>query len=264
LRRPLVAAAALLVASSALAHDFWLAPSKFRVGRNEAVDIAQRCGVAYEGEAVYRSDLRTERFVVLGPDGTAEVPGKDRSDPSGRVTLPKDGVYVVALLSKRRSIEVDAPKFEEYLKEEGLDSVAKLRADRKLTDKPGREVFVRCAKALLHVGAGAAEGHDRVAGLRLEVVPETNPFVVASGAELSFRVLFEEKPLPAALVVARSRAEPKHVVSSRTDGDGRVKLTLDRAGEWMVKCVHMVEAPVETGMDWESLWGSVTFDLSAR
>jgi len=41
-----------------------------------------------------------------------------------------------------------------------------------------------------------------------------------------------------------------------------VKLTLDREGAWMVKCTHMVAAPAETGMDWESLWASVTFDVA--
>jgi len=53
-------------------------------------------------------------------------------------------------------------------------------------------------------------------------------------------------------------------VSARTDAAGRVKLTLDRAGAWMVKCTHMVAAPAETGMDWESLWASVTFDIAEK
>ncbi len=256
-------AAALLLVGVAFGHDFWLAPSKFRVAKGESVDIALRFGEEYAGEAALRDNLRLEKFVMLGPEGTEDVPGEDKTDPAGRVKPAKDGIYVVAYRTKRRSIELEASKFEAYLKEEGLDAISKLRAERKETDKAGREVYSRCAKALLKVGEGAADGHDRVAGLRLEIVPETNPYTVASGADLAFRVVFEEKPLADALVVARSRAEPKHTVTARTDAKGRVTLKLDRSGEWMVKCVHMVSAPAETGMDWESLWASVTFELRA-
>lgn len=258
-----VAAAALFAATSALAHDFWIAPAKFRVAKGETVELPLRNGVEYAGDPVARDDLRIEKFVALGPDGAVDVKGEDRKDPAGRFTPDRDGLWVVAYRSKPRSIELEAAKFEAYLREEGLEHVAKLREERKETEKKGREIFSRCAKALFLVGAAANEGHDRVAGLRLEIVPETNPFAAAPGAEMAFRVVFEEKPLAKALVVARSRAEPKHVVRARSDEKGRVKLVLDKAGEWLVKCVHMVPAPEESGMDWESLWASVTFDLAA-
>jgi uncharacterized GH25 family protein len=263
MRFPLrLAAFAALAASAAWAHDFWISPSKFRVAKGGSVDLPLRVGEDYAGEAVPRDDLRIEKFVVLGPDGTEDVKGENGKDPAGSVTLAKDGVHVVVFRSKRRSIELEAAKFEAYLKEEGLDAVAKARAERKETDKKGREVYSRCAKALLLCGDGAKDGFDRVAGLRMEIVPETNPYASAANDELTFRVVFDEKPLANGLVVARSRAEPKHTVSARSGEDGRVKLKLDRAGEWLVKCTHMVVAPEETGMDWESLWASVTFELA--
>jgi len=264
MRRVAAVAAAALLCPTALAHDFWIAPPKFRVEKGEAVALPLRVGMEYVGDAVPRDDLRIEKFVVLGPDGATTVEGKDGVDPAGSVTPAKDGLYVVAYRSKRRSIELAAAKFEAYLKDEGLDAAAKVRAERKETGKPGHEVYSRCAKTILKCGDGAKDGHDRVAGLRMEIVPETNPYVVAAGAEMTFRVVFEEKPLEHGLVVARSKVETKHVVTARTDADGRVKLTLDRAGEWLVKCTHMIPAPAETGMDWESLWASVTFDLAAK
>jgi uncharacterized GH25 family protein len=257
-------AVTLLLAGVAFGHDFWLAPSKFRVAKGETVDVSLRFGMEYDGEVSPRDDLRIEKFVVLGPDGTEDVPGEDMKDPAGRVKPAKDGIYVLAFRGKRRSIELAAAKFEAYLKDEGLDAISKIRADRKETDKAGHEVYSRCAKALLKVGDGAADGYDRVAGLRLEIVPETNPYTAAVGDALAFRVVFEEKPLENAYVVARSKAEPKHTVTARADAKGRVSLKLDRAGEWMVKCVHMVAAPAETGMDWESLWASVTFEIAEK
>ena len=256
-------AAALVgaLAAAALAHDFWIDVARHRCAKGDTVTLPLRDGVHYAGEVVPREDLRIEKFVLIGPDGESDVKGENRKDPAGSVTLEKEGVYVVAYRSKRRSIELPAAKFEEYLREEGLEHVAKLREERKETDKPGREVYSRCAKALLRAGDTASEGFDRVAKLRCEIVPETNPFAAAPGEALTFRVLFDDKPLERGLVVARSKAEPEHTVTGRTDAAGRVKLTLDRAGVWMVKCTHMVPAPAETGMDWESVWASLTFDV---
>jgi uncharacterized GH25 family protein len=255
--------AALLLASEARAHDFWIAPGKFRVAPGETLELSLRNGVEYKGEVVPRDNRRIETFVLLGPEGTKPVPGEDRQDPAGRVTLGKDGLYLAVYRNKRRPIQLEAAKFEAYLKEEGLEHVSRLRAERKETDKAVHELFSRCAKTLLKVGKGAKDGHDRVTGLRLEIVPETNPYLVVAGADLTFRVLFEGKPLENGLVIARSRTEPMHTVAARTDAEGRVRLTLDRGGEWLVKCTHMIEAPEETGNDWESLWASITFELAA-
>lgn len=255
--------ATLLFTRTARAHDFWIAPGQFRVARGETVALSLRHGVEYEGEIARRDDFFIEKFVLMGPGGTESVPGQDRQELAGHVTLAKDGIYQVAYRGKRLPLRMEAAKFEAYLKEEGLEHVSRLRAERQETDKGVFEVYSRCAKTLLKAGDGAREGHDRIAGLRLEIVPETNPYLVAAGASLTFRVLFEGKPLEKGLVIARSRAEPKHTVAARTDAEGRVRLTLDRPGEWLVKCTHMIAAPKDINMDWESLWASITFELPA-
>src|SRR2546423_769529 len=86
----------LVLATAAWAHDFWIAPSKFRVDKGDTIDLSLRVGMEWAGDAVPRDDLRTEKFVVLGPDGTETVPGRDREDPAGRFKPSKDGIYVVA------------------------------------------------------------------------------------------------------------------------------------------------------------------------
>ena len=52
---------------------------------------------------------------------------------------------------------------------------------------PGREIFSRCAKALLVVGAGPRTGYDRRMGMRLEIVPEANPETVIVCGEPAIR-----------------------------------------------------------------------------
>jgi hypothetical protein len=42
--------------------------------------------------------------------------------------------------------------------------------------------------------------------------------------------------------------------------DGRARFALGAKGVWLVRVVHMVPAPRDSGADWESLWGSLVFE----
>lgn len=251
----------LFLASEARAHDFWIEPDRFRVGKGGSIALSLRYGMEYVGEVAPRDNRGIESFVVMGPEGTRPVPGQDKQDPAGRVTLAQEGIYLVAYRGKRRKSLLEGAKFEAHLKAEGLEHISKIRAERNETNRGAREFYSRCAKTLLKSGKGAGKGHDRIAGLRLELIPESNPYLAAEGKELTFRVLFDGKPLENGLVVARSRSAPKQVVSARTDSEGRVRLMLENRGPWLIKCTHMIEAPEESGMDWESFWASITLML---
>ena len=253
----------LLAARIVAAHDFWIAPSSFHPAVGESVALSLRVGDNYAGEIVPRDDLRTDAFVLLGPDGTTPITGADRTDPAGTVTLGHDGLYIAALRTTRRYLPLDAGRFNDYLSRERLDDVVEQRTNRGESLQPGREVYSRCAKVLLVAGRGAADGYDRIVGLRLELILETNPSQAWVGAPFSLRLRFEDAPLKGVLVTARSRSEPFHTVTAMTDAAGRVVLPLDRAGEWMMKAVHMVSAPAETGAEWESLWATLTLEVPA-
>ena|SRR5207249_12255057 len=47
---------------------------------------------------------------------------------------------------------------------------------------------------------------------------------------------------------------------TRTDSDGVAEVTLDGAGRWYVKFVHMVRA-TQKGLDYESRWATLTFEV---
>ena len=75
------------------------------------------------------------------------------------------------------------------------------------------------------------------------------------------RLRFRGEPLAGALVVALNRDAPEMRLSARTDAQGRVSLALGKPGAWLVKAVHMVPAPPDSGADWESLWASLSFEV---
>jgi uncharacterized GH25 family protein len=264
LSRSLAALASLVVVAGAAplsAHDFWIEPSAYRAAAGSPIDIALRVGEGYRGDDVARDETRIRRFLVAGPAGEQAIPGENGVSPAGRVTLQTEGLVVLGYHNRPSAITLEADKFEAYLGEEGLERISALRAARGEKSKPGREIYSRCAKALVVFGRRSTGGHDRRLGLPLELVPEANPYL-ANGGRLRVRVLFHDRPLEGALVVALAREAPDRTLSARSDAEGRVVLDLAGDRTWLVKTVHMVPAPAGSGADWESLWGSLTFQTS--
>lgn len=243
----------LLLAGPAAAHDFWIEPSSFRPSPGERVAVRLRVGEHLQGDPVPRNPERIERFAAVGPEGEARVAGLTGSDPAGWISPAGPGLHWIVFDSNHASLEQAGPKFDSYLGEEGLE---RIREIRKPGEGPVKEIYSRCAKSLLRVGEGSS-GYDRALGLELELIPEKDPYALKPGEPLPVRLLYRGEPLDGALVVAIA-ADSK--ASARTSG-GRVSLTLDRPGLWLVKAVHMVPAPAGSGAEWESLWASLTFDL---
>lgn len=262
--------ALLLVALSAPAvrgHDFWIEPSAFTPAPGQRVAVQLKVGEHFRGDPVPRSPERIERFAAVGPAGETPVAGTPNGEPAGFVAFAGPGLHLLVYDSNHASVELEAEKFEQYLREEGLEAVSGLRAKRGQTGVPVKEVYSRCAKSLVAVGSGAGPGYDRKLGLPLELVPEANPYKLKQRGELPVRLYYGGKPLAGALVVALQKDRPEPRLSARSDSQGRVRLRLDRPGVWLVKAVHMVpavSAARETGADWESFWASLTFEVPVR
>ena len=154
-----------------------------------------------------------------------------------------------------------ADKFNQYLKEEGLDAVLATRASRNETGAAAHELFSRCAKSLVFSGSPSEAQGDRPLGFTLELVAERNPYAVRPDQDLPVRLIYENRPLAGALVVAMNRLNPAEKLSARTDKDGRVRFKLRPGGMWLIKAVHMVPAPAGTHAEWASFWASLTFEM---
>jgi uncharacterized GH25 family protein len=263
-RRRVRAAALLSAAAFAaplLAHDFWIEPSSFRPAVGSELAVSLRVGEHFRGEPVPRSDPRIVKFVLASASGESPIGGLPGTDPAGFVRVPSPGLYVIGYRSNRSAIALEPEKFEKYLSDEGLDEVLKARSGRNERGKPGNEVYSRCAKAVVAGNGSGEKGFDRVVGLTLELVAESNPLKLGAGETMRLRLLYEGRPLAGALVKAIALEDPDNTASARTGRDGRVSFRLPRKGVWLAKVVHMIPAPRETGADWESLWASLTFEI---
>jgi len=266
----LAALLALLAAPALSAHDFWIEPSAFRPAIAQRVAVRLRVGQDFKGDPVPRDLKLLKRFVLVGPtmglNGETAVPGVPNTEPAGFLSFPAPGLYTIVYTSNPEPVQLDAGKFNDYLSQEGLESIRELRARRGQSEAPDREIFSRCAKALIAAGdaQAAPAGWNREMGMRLELIPGENPYRLPGDQILPVRLLYDGKPLPGALVTAFTKDRPGAKISARSDAKGRVALKIDRPGTWLVKAVHMIPAPRGSGADWESFWASLTFEAPGR
>ena len=255
--RFLTTTAALLVAAALQAHDFWIEPSTFHPEKGMTVSVGLRTGVNFVGDPVPRVSTYIERFVVKQGRQEEPINGIDSTDPAGWFTADGRAAAVIAYKSKPSPVEQPAAKFEEYLRQQGLERIIAARAQRGERAKPGREIFSRCAKSIL-TGARASIAVTQPMGLRYEIVPSADP--TAGGAPFRGRVIYERTPAAGMLVEAVFLKQPSIRLAARSDTLGNFAFNLPRAGVWLIKSVQMVDAPRGSGAEWESLWASLTFD----
>jgi uncharacterized GH25 family protein len=274
--------ACALIGTPAPAHDFWIQPSAFRVPPNAVLQIHLRVGHAFAGEPVARDPERIRRFSAIGPDGAqTPIPGRRGESPAGWVRLAKPGIHVIGHRTHRWVSSLEPALFEKYLREEGLEHVLAARSEKGEHGAPGREWYSRCAKSIVVVEGGEPSayrsGFERALGMRLELIPETNPATLAPGEAFSLRLLFEGKPIPGILIRATHEQSPQEQRTARTDAHGRASFVLAQAGVWLFTGVHIIRAGTAESWkegaaairpaaeaDWESFWSSLTLAVADR
>lgn len=276
-------AAFCFTCATAGAHEFWIEPATFRPKAGSVLKLGLRVGEPFRGEPVASDPRRIERFFARGASGEVPVTGLDGGDPAGLTRLTQSGAFVIVYQSTPQPHELDAARFTAYLKEEGLDRIIEERVRRGEAERPGRETFTRCAKALVSVdgdGSTSAGGRvwERPAGLPLEIVPvgglsgrigTAYPAGSKNRAEdadqpnraLTVQVLYRGQPLAGARLRATDRENAENPLWATTGTDGRATFKDIREGTWMITTIHMDRAGADTKADWESYWASLTMEL---
>jgi len=267
---------------SALAHDFWLSPASYWHSQSDDLEITLLNGHVGDPNPYSYNPRHARRFWIVDPDGRRGLPRTETgANPAGIWTPQTSGVHVIAYDSHPQSIELPAAKFESYLAEEGLESISAERERRGESSEPGRELFSRAAKSIVFFEDSAAEetaktaGFDQVVGLKLEIVPVTDPFSASATGEMTVRVLWRGEPLSN----ARIDAEPLHTASThahqhqhghdhthhgnhaRTNERGEATFHHLTSDAWLFTCTHMERAS-SADADWSSVWASLTCRLA--
>ncbi|MCA9295138.1 MAG: DUF4198 domain-containing protein [Phycisphaerales bacterium] len=245
------------------AHEFWIQPADETAGSTGVSRVQLKHGERWAGDVVARNASLITRFEVVAFEEDSEaiahstpVVGRDGSAWS-LVRLPADAPACIVYETREIAHEMPAAAFEAYLAEEGLDDVIDRRAALGESTAAGREVYVRCARAL----SRGAERRDRTCGLKVEIVL-TSMERTANGCSVTARVLREGSPLADQAVVAVGEDDPATLIRATTDANGVVQFTCRPDERWMMTTLVMERAEGHPSADWRSFWASTVFDVT--
>jgi uncharacterized GH25 family protein len=262
MKKVLIVAALTFGISAAFGHEFWLQPSRFFARVGDQIDLQLLVGEHFLGE---RSEGKKNRIVDYRhhtATGTTDLTPIVTGDTYGAVSVPltTEGTHLFNFANTPKFLSMKADSFLLYLQEDGLDQVIAARQERGETDKPSRELYQRCVKALVQVGSSTDRTFSKNTGMPLEIIPAKNPYEQRFGQMAEFKILYMDKPVDGALVRYWNRDIANHLVEEqqRTNALGDVSFRL-RAGRGMISVVHMVPAKDPNQADWHSYWGSLTF-----
>lgn len=253
----------VLLGFMAHAHEFWLEPIEFFYQKGEKAVISFKVGENFVGEPWDIKKHRVEKLQIVHLASAKDLKTSVGDGPKNNleIALLDEGTHMVVMQSNNAFIELDADKFNAYLKEDGLDDITFLREKAGTTNKPSKEFYSRHAKLLLQVGSKPDDTYNKPVGLPIEIIPEMNPYSLKIGETIRFKILWQGRPLFGALVKVWNKHNNIAMLQNIYSGkDGVVETTISNSGQWMVSVVKMVPSKTE-GADWQSYWGSLVFGV---
>ncbi|CAN5376483.1 DUF4198 domain-containing protein [soil metagenome] len=256
----------LIAASPVAAHEYWFAPDSFFLIPHQSTNVHLFVGEALkmDEERVYQGS-KTASFQMFGPSGTFDLRSMSDEEKSPILKFASDsaGTFLFSMERNWSYITLEAGKFEDYLRDEGMEYIIPQRAKLGESKKEGKERYSRFLKTLVQVGdSRTGIVKDRV-NTKLEIVPLDNPYSKRTGQTLPFQIWFDRRPLANYAVFADNR-DGKDIVTQKltADKDGVVNLKLTRRGIWLVRLVVMKRCEKHCeGADWESFWGALSFGV---
>lgn len=244
------------------AHEFWLQPAKFFLVPGERIDVRFMVGENFMGEAWDLTRHRIEKLDLFQLKGVQDVRDSVRTAAENlSISLKNEGTCMLAMQSSNAQIELEAEKFNEYLKEDGQDDILELRRTTNSLNKPGKEFYIRYSKLLLQVGEKKDDTYKKAVGFPIEIIPEQNPYLLKKGDPVRFKILFDGKPIFGAKVKVWNRFENRTTLQNiYTEKNGVIETHISNPGPWMVSVVKMVPSK-DKGADWQSYWGSLVFGI---
>lgn len=256
---------AMFIAAPLAAHDFWIQPQRFQAQPGTAFP-----GTFQVGHAEYRQrwNLGSDHIVLINDvssrgvrDIRSDLTGKGNTDFVTRFSTP--GIHLLVMQSTFARSELPAIRFNDYAAAEGLRLVLAERKRTGSTNTSGRERYNRRGKALIQVG-GQSAGNQALAtrpvGLKLEIVPERNPYDLDSSRILPVHVLYKGRRLAGATVKLTSlEFDAKPVGQGITDREGRVRFRVPPVGDWLVNVIWSEPVKGDPTADFETNFSSLTF-----
>jgi uncharacterized GH25 family protein len=246
-----------------VAHEYWIAPVKYKVKTKESFSVNCYVGEDFKEEVWAKRKERTLQVKIYHENKINDITPKFTVQDSIKIpmSLNESGNHLIAISTKPSYIEMEGAAFNEYLKEDGMANILSYREKNNLKEKRSREYYQRCAKTLLQVNGMNDESFKINTGMQLEIIPQNNPYS-KEATELNVYFEFKGKPLANYQVRTWCKKNGKLIVKAfhQTDAKGFAKLPINEKGEWMISVVKMELYTAIDKADYESYWGSYTFN----
>lgn len=255
------AAAAILIVPALFGHDMWLEADSFQVEPGREVVARNGNGTIFvQSENAVTPD-RIAQLMLVGPES------RRPASPVAKVVgewlelrwIPElPGNYWLALATRPMRLAMTGAEFNEYLEHDGVPGVLRRRQETGILDRDEVEEYSKYVKAFFQCGKALSSNFGAPLGLRIEIIPEQNPYLLTPGDGLPVRVLFEGEPLSGLTLHAGYDAAPSGVFSGETDGTGRAVIPITASGHWYIRGIHLIQVD---GPDhsYESYWAAMTF-----
>ena len=253
-----------------LAHDFWLQPDNFSLPPHASVGMSIQVGHGVARQGWKLDTSRVLLFRSTGPQGVQDI--RDGLKPTSGLdvaTLRFDnsGTYIISFQTSPALSNLPFIRYNDYAKVEGLTPALDYRTRTHTSDQPGRESYSRRCKAMVQVGLPAANSPwvTRPIGLSLEIVPERNPYMLASDEPLPVQVLYQGRPLQGALVkLTNLEFDGRPLEMHLSDKDGRAAFKVPHVGTWLVNVIWTQPIKGNPQADFETTFSSLTFAYPPR
>lgn len=258
---------ALLAVVPAFAHDLFLKLDSFFVAVGDKVSIKVLNGSFQASEGAVNF-ARLKDLSVISPSGARTNPKEadfTKVETTSYLNLQptEAGNYVVGLSTGTREIDLKAKDFNEYLIEDGIPDTLADRKKRNELTRDVREQYSKHVKTIFQAGGEQSDNYKTALGYPVEIVPQTNPYALKSGADFEFLCLKDGKPLTNQFVMSGHEDASGKLITSenvRTNSKGIAKIKLGGAGRWYVKFINMTRL-ADPKINYESKWATLTFEL---
>ncbi len=258
--------AALLIAPSAKAHEFWIEPLSYSVAVGDKIEGMLRNGEFFKGSSYPFVERGFTRFEIYNRSGGQPVPGRNGDSPALQIKAEKGGLHVAAYASTVSTVVYKKfEKFKSFVDSKGLGHIVDQHRAEGLSEEKVVETYYRYSKALIKVGSGA--GRDVKVGMPIELVAELNPYTSAGADGVRFRLFWLGKPLPNWDVQVFKKANPTdkgELSHYTTDSNGRVFVPAEGGGDFLVNAVQITKpraSDAARNAQWESIWAATTYRI---
>lgn len=260
MRATLAAAAVLVLAGTAGAHDTWLAATA-HVPPRSLLRMELTSGGAFPDleSPIEPLGLATSACRIGGADVPMGVGPAWKYALRLRAWMPDPGVAVCRVELGPRTRDLGPAEAAHYLDAIGAQAAVGPLWAQAREPRRWRETTTAHAKAVVRVGDAGDETWREPVGLGLEIVPLADPTRLRAGDVLPVRVLKAGRPLAALPLRAVTRGRAPALVA--TDAAGEATVALTASGPWLLAATELRPSAVRPG-EWESDFTTLTLDVA--